>query len=468
MPENKLVDIKLVSDALAVDDNFDIIRRDIVIGGRKAAMFFADAFIKDEIYEKMMEYFFRLTPENLEKTPNMQLFSEHYLPYVEIAVSSNLETITTAVLSGQTALMIDGILDALLIDTREYPVRSIEEPEKDRSVRGSRDGFVETLMFNCAMIRRRIRDVDLRMEHMQIGKSTKLDVSLAYMNSLCDKKVLDKIKKGLKSINIRGLSMTSQAVTETIMPTSFFNPFPKVRYTERPDFASACILEGKIILLMDNSPNAMIFEVCFSDFSKESDDFYFSPIVGTYVRLTRIIISILSVVLIPGVMLLLENPHYIPDWLAFIRMDKTPFVPIFWQFLILEFVIDGMRLASLNTPDSLSSSLGVVAGLLLSEFAVQTEWFTYDTIIYVAFVAIASYSQPSFEMGYAMKFSRIFLLIVTRILGIWGFIGGIIAIIVAMGLTKTISGRCYLYPIIPFNRNDFYKLFIRTKIKNNH
>ena len=262
--------------------------------------------------------------------------------------------------------------------------------------------------------------------------------------------------------------MTSQAVTETIMPTSFFNPFPKVRYTERPDFASACILEGKIILLMDNSPNAMIFEVCFSDFSKESDDFYFSPIVGTYVRLTRIIISILSVVLIPGVMLLLENPQYIPDWLAFIRMDKTPFVPIFWQFLILEFVIDGMRLASLNTPDSLSSSLGVVAGLLLSEFAVQTEWFTYDTIIYVAFVAIASYSQPSFEMGYAMKFSRIFLLIVTRILGIWGFIGGIIAIIVAMGLTKTISGRCYLYPIIPFNRNDFYKLFIRTKIKNNH
>lgn len=217
MPENKLVDIKLVSDALAVDDNFDIIRRDIVIGGRKAAMFFADAFIKDEIYEKMMEYFFRLTPENLEKTPNMQLFSEHYLPYVEIAVSSNLEAITTAVLSGQTALMIDGILDALLIDTREYPVRSIEEPEKDRSVRGSRDGFVETLMFNCAMIRRRIRDVDLRMEHMQIGKSTKLDVSLAYMNSLCDKKVLDKIKKGLKSINIRGLSMTSQADRKSVV-----------------------------------------------------------------------------------------------------------------------------------------------------------------------------------------------------------------------------------------------------------
>lgn len=340
-------DIKTLSNNLKIDKNFDLIRRDINIGGRVSAMFFADAFIKDEIYEKMMEFFFKITPEELSGIKSMEDFSKSHMPYVEIAVSSDMTTLETAVLSGQTVLLIDGIKDGLMIDTREYPVRSIEEPEKDRSVRGSKDGFVETLIFNAAMIRRRIRTPQLCMEYIQVGKDTKLDVALAYIDGKCDKTVLKKLRERLKSIKINGLSMSSQALAEVLIPTSYFNPFPKIRYTERPDFASACILEGKIVLLVDNAPNVMIFEVSFSDFSKEADDYYFSPIVGTYVRISRIIIALSTVYLIPIILLLLNNPQYIPKWLSFIKMDQTYSVPMFAQFLILEFIIDGMRLLSL-------------------------------------------------------------------------------------------------------------------------
>lgn len=460
--------IETLSKRLKINQNFDLVRRDIVIGGKTAAMFFADAFTKDEIYEKMMEFFFKITPEELKNITNMQEFSKSHIPYVEVATSDSFELLETAVLSGQLVLLIDGIKDGIMLDTREYPVRSIEEPEKDRSVRGSKDGFVETLIFNAAMIRRRIRTTSLVMEHIQIGKSTKLDVAIAYIEGKCNQKVLNTLRKKLKQLKINGLSMTSQALTEALIPSSFFNPFPKVRYTERPDYASACILEGKIVLLLDNSPNAMIFEVSFADFSKEADDYYFSSIVGTYVRISRMIIAFLTVFLIPVILLLLNNPEIIPKWLSFIKMDKAYSVPMFAQFLILEFVTDGMRLASLNTPNSLSNSLGVIAGLLLSEFAVETGWFSSEAIIYISFVAIASYSQPSFEMGYAMKFSRIFLLILTQIFGIYGLIGGTVAIIITLAFTKTLSGRCYLYPVFPFNRSDFLKMFIRTKIKNNH
>lgn len=461
-------DIKTLSERLRIDKNFDLIRRDITIGGRVAAMFFADAFVKDEIYEKMMEFFFKITEKELKNIDNMTAFSKSHIPYVEIAVSDEFEKLETAVLSGQLVLLIEGIKDGIMLDTREYPVRSIEEPEKDRSVRGSKDGFVETLMFNAAMIRRRIRTTSLVMEHYEIGASSKLDVVLGYIDGACDQKVLNALRKKLKSIKIKGLAMSSQALTEVLVPTSFFNPFPKIRYTERPDYASACILEGKIALLVDNAPNVMIFEVSFADFSKEADDYYFSPIVGTYVRISRIIISLLTIFLIPVILLLLNNPQYIPNWLSFIKMDQTYAVPMFAQFLILEFVIDGMRLASLNTPNSLSNSMGVIAGLLLSEFAVQTGWFSYEAIIYISFVAIASYSQPSFEMGYAMKFARVFLLILTEIFGLWGLIVGVVAVILLMGFTKTVSGRGYLYPIIPFNKIDFIKLFVRTKISKNH
>lgn len=461
--------LRELTQTLAAEENFDVIRRDLIIGGRPAALMFMDAFIKDETFEKILEFLYKITPKELEDIKTMDEFSLVKMPYVEVGTAKSVEEAVTAVLSGQTVLIVEGINDVLLVDIRTYPTRSIDEPDKDRSLRGSRDGFVETMIFNCAMIRRRIRDPKLRMKHFQIGKSSKVDVAISFIDGLADPKMIKKLQERLEKIDVQGISMTSQALSELLVPTAFFNPFPKVRFTERPDFASACILEGKVILVMDNSPAVMIFPNSIADFSKETDDYYFPPLTGTYVRIIRAVVSVLTVVMTPIVLIWMNNPHLLPRWLEFINTDKEYTIPIFAQFLLLELFIDGLRLASLNTPNTLSSSLGIIGGLILGEFAVESGWFVPETIMYMAFVAIASFAQPSFEMGYAMKFSRIFLLVLSQLFGFWGFFGGLAAVMLLAGFSKTLSGRRYLSPIIPFRPKDFARLFIRTGIRyKNH
>jgi len=450
---------------LCPQKSFDIIKRELIIGSKSAAIYFVDGFIKDEVFERILEFMLKITPEQLSTTKTAKEFSERFLPYVEVDESDDINTVCTAILSGATVLLIDSVEGYLIVDTRTYPVRSVSEPEKDKTMRGSKDGFVETLIFNTAMIRRRVRDYSLRMEYYQVGESSKVDVAICFLEGKCNKKSLEVLRKRIKSVNLKGISMTQQALAEVICPTFFLNPFPKIKYTERPDYASACLLEGRVLLIMDNAPTVMVFPTSFADFTKEANDYYFPPITASYIRITRHLISIITVILTPLFLLLVNNPAYIPDWLSFIRLDQTPVIPIFIQLLILEFVIDGLRIASLNTPDNLSSSMSIIGGLLLSEFAINAGWFEAECILYMAFVAIAGFSQPSFEMGYAQKFIRIMLLFSTEFLGVFGFFGGIILSILTMALTKTLTGRNYLYPIIPFNLKDFSRLFVRPEIK---
>lgn len=455
---------EVIEKMLQPQKSFDVIRRDLLIGGRIAALYFIDGFMKDEMFEKIMEFLFKITPDQLKDVSTMAQYMKSFMPYVETDYESDASNAVLAVLSGPAVLLIDGISYALIVDVREYPARSVSEPDKDRSLRGSRDGFVETLVFNTAMLRRRIRDPRLRMEHMQIGELSKVDTVISYIEGKADEMLVKKLKTQLKSLDLEGVSMTSQAIAEKLVPTAFLNPYPKIRYTERPDFASASVLEGKIVLLMDNSPVVMIFPTCFADFSREADDYYFPRLTGTYIRTLRIFISLFTVILTPLTLLYLNNPDLVPSFLLFIVPKENADLPFFVQFLALEFIVDGLRLASLNTPNSLSGSLGVIGGLLLSEFAVSAGWFQPETILYMSFVAIASYTQPSFEMGYAMKFVRILTLILTQLFAVWGFFAGLAIGLITMLFSKTLSGRGYLYPVIPFSARDFLKLFVRTKI----
>lgn len=465
MPKNYDEHLTAIDTLLCTDKSFDLIKRELIIGGKSAALYFVDGFIKDEIFEKILEFLFKIRPENLQGVTTAKEFAGRFMPYVEVDFTADYNTLATAVLSGTSVLVIDGLEDFLIVDTRTYPVRSVSEPEKDRTMRGAKDGFVETLIFNTAMIRRRVRDTALRMEYFQVGASSKVDVAICFLDGKSDEKTLDTLRKRLAAVNVSGISMTQQALSEILVPSAFFNPFPKVKFTERPDYASACLLEGRVLLVMDNSPTVMVLPTSFADFTKEANDYYFPPLTASYIRITRQVISLITVLLTPLFLLLINNPALIPDWLSFIKLDQTPVIPIFLQLLILEFIIDGLRIASLNTPDNLSSSMSIIGGLILSEFAINAGWFEAECILYMAFVAIAGFSQPSFEMGYAQKFVRIGLLFLVQLLGVWGFTGGIIATVILMGMTKTLNGRNYLYPIIPFCADGFKKLFIRTKIK---
>lgn len=451
---------------LQPEKSFDLVCRNTEIAGRRCALLFVDGMIKDEVMEKMLEYFLKLAPSVWEDVPDMQSFARRIIPYVEVADEDRLEAACTAILSGNLGLFIEGFSACALIDVRTYPVRGVEEPEKDKVLRGSRDGFVETVVFNTALIRRRIRDPKLVMSIQSAGESSHTDIVVCYMEDRADLELVGRIKERISHIQVHGLTMSQESLAEALISTKWHNPFPKTRYTERPDTASAALLEGRIVVLVDNSPSAMILPSGIFDFFREADDYYFPPITGTYLRITRIVIFLLTLFLTPLWLLLVEHPQWIPPWLAFIGVSEPNGVPILAQLLVLEFAVDGLRMASTNTPSIMSNSLSIIGALLLGDFAVQSGWFVPETILYAAFTAIANYAQPSLELGFAFKFARLGLLILTGCFGLWGFLGGTVLFLIILCSTRTLSGKSYLYPLIPFNARDFKRVFVRRKLEN--
>ncbi len=447
---------------LSVDTNFDIVYRVIKIGGRDACMYFIDGFCKDELMQKMLQYFLDIKEEEMPKDAHEM--SKTSLPYVEVDLQDTWEKIIYFLMSGVFVLMVDGYDQCLLIDSRTYPSRGVEEPEKDKVLRGSKDGFVETIVFNTALIRRRIRSTELRMEMMQAGKSSKTDIVLCYMDSRVDHEFLNKVKERIEQIKVDALTMNQESLAECLYKKKWYNPFPKFKFTERPDTAAAQILEGDIVILVDNSPSAMITPTSIFDVVEEADDYYFPPITGTYLRLSRFLICILTYLLTPTFLLLMQNPAWIPGGFEFIAIEGDVNIPLIWQFLILELALDGLRLAAVNTPNMLSTPLSVMAALVLGEFSVNSGWFNSEVLLYMAFVAIANYTQASYELSYAIKFMRIINLILTAIFGIWGYIGAIVIMVIAIVTNKTVSGKSYIYPLLPFNMKQLSKRLLRKRL----
>lgn len=451
-----------LNNKLAVDTNFDVVYRVIEIGGRRACMYFVDGFCKDEMMQKLLQYFISISPKDMPD--NAQEMSKQCMPCVEVDLEDDWKQIIYFILSGVFALFIDGYDKCILIDSRTYPSRNVSEPEKDKVLRGSKDGFVETVVFNTALIRRRIRSADLRMEMMNAGKSSKTDIVICYMDSRVDHDFLDKIKSRIRNIKVDALTMNQESLAECLYKEAWWNPFPKFKFTERPDTAAAQVLEGNIIILVDNSPSAMIMPTSIFDVVEEADDYYFPPVTGTYLRLSRFLIAILTYIMTPTFLLLMQEPGYIPPGFEFIMVKETINIPLIWQFLILELAIDGLRLAAVNTPNMLSTPLSVMAALVLGEFSVNSGWFNSEVMLYMAFVAIANYTQASYELSYALKFMRIINLILTAIFGLYGYIAGIVILILAIVFNRTISGQSYIYPILPFNLKQLSKRFLRKRL----
>ena len=431
-----------LSTILPVKESFDIIQREMYIGGRKSSFYFIDGFSKDEAMLKIMDSFFHIQEADMPEDATG--FAQKCVPYVEVDILGDFSDILKNMLSGVTCLFIDGYGACVAIDCRTYPARSVEEPDKDKSLRGSRDGFVETIVFNTAMMRRRIRDEHLVMEMKEVGKTTRTDVALCYMSDRVDQELLVNVRNRLEDVKSGDLRMSQQSLAEALYKRKWYNPFPKYKFTERPDTAVACLLEGKVILLVDNSPSALILPTSIFDMIEEANDYYFPPVTGIYLKVSRAIITILTVFLVPVFLLYIQNPQWIPEMFQFIAIQDAINIPIIFQILILELAIDGLRLAALNTPSMLSTPLSVIAGIVMGEFSVKSGWFNSEVMLYMAFVSVANYTQPNFELGYALKFMRLLLLVLTALFNLTGFVLGCVVVIICICVNKTLSGRNYL------------------------
>lgn len=454
--------IRSMNELLDVNANFDVVYRTLRIGGKTACAYFIDGFTKDEVLLKIFQVWESIKPEDLPEDAHG--FSKQYIPYGEVGLVDSSDSMIVQLLTGITCIFIDGYSSCLTIDCRTYPARGVSEPEKDKVMRGSRDGFVETLIFNTALIRRRIRDPKLTMEIMSAGESSHTDIAVCYMKGRVDEQMLSMIKKRIEDLHVDALTMNQESLAECLYPSKWYNPFPKFKFSERPDTAAASILEGNIIILVDNSPSAMILPSSVFDIIEEADDYYFPPVTGTYLRLSRMVISVLTLFLTPTWLLLMQNPEILPPWLQFIKLSEQPYVPLFLQLMILEFAIDGLRLAAINTPSMLTTPLSVIAGIVLGEYSVKSGWFNSETMLYMAFVTVANYSQASFELGYALKFMRMILLILTALFNYWGFTAGVILSLCAIVFNKTIAGKSYIYPLIPFKWSELKKRFFRGRL----
>lgn len=460
--------VRVLDGLLGVGRSCDMVSRDYLIGGRRARLWVVDGFGSDSILERMGAFWLTLKPENVVGLTEMQDFLDRYITFSESNVSFDVSDAVTSVFLGKSLLAVEGLAGVALMDAKGYPSRSVHEPPDGKVLRGSHDGFVEAVVPNMALLRRRIRDPHLTMEGHKVGSRTHNDAVLCYLDDRVDQDLLRKLRGKLLGLDVRSLSMAQESLAEAIRPKQWYNPFPKVRYTERPDAAAASIMEGSIVLMVDNSPSVMILPTGFFDFTQESNDYYFPPLVGTYLRVLRVTVFLLSLFITPAWYLMVSEPNRLPGWLNFLSSPEPVSLSLLSQLLVVEFLIDVLKLASLNTPDSLSNSFSMLGALVLGDFAVQAGWLGPEVLVYMAFVSVAGFAQPSYELGYAFKLLRVALLLVTAAFDVWGFCLGVVGIFVLLCTTKPLVGKGYLYPLVPFNGKALLRLLVREPISRDN
>ena len=460
--------VRVLDGLLGVGRSCDMVSRDYLIGGRRARLWVVDGFGSDSILERMGAFWLTLKPENVVGLTEMQDFLDRYITFSESNVTFDISDAVTSVFLGKSLLAVEGLAGGALMDAKGYPSRSVHEPPDGKVLRGSHDGFVEAVVPNMALLRRRIRDPHLTMEGHKVGSRTHNDAVLCYLDDKVDQDLLRKLRGKLLGLDVRSLSMAQESLAEAIRPKQWYNPFPKVRYTERPDAAAASIMEGSIVLMVDNSPSVMILPTGFFDFTQESNDYYFPPLVGTYLRVLRVTVFLLSLFITPAWYLMVSEPNRLPGWLNFLSSPEPVSLSLLSQLLVVEFLIDVLKLASLNTPDSLSNSFSMLGALVLGDFAVQAGWLGPEVLVYMAFVSVAGFAQPSYELGYAFKLLRVALLLVTAAFDVWGFCLGVVGIFILLCTTKPLVGKGYLYPLVPFNGKALLRLLVREPISRDN
>ena len=460
--------VRVLDGLLGVGRSCDMVSRDYLIGGRRARLWVVDGFGSDSILERMGAFWLTLKPENVVGLTEMQDFLDQYITFSESNVTFDISDAVTSVFLGKSLLAVEGLAGVALMDAKGYPSRSVHEPPDGKVLRGSHDGFVEAVVPNMALLRRRIRDPHLTMEGHKVGSRTHNDAVLCYLDDKVDQDLLRKLRGKLLGLDVRSLTMAQESLAEAIRPKQWYNPFPKVRYTERPDAAAASIMEGSIVLMVDNSPSVMILPTGFFDFTQESNDYYFPPLVGTYLRVLRVTVFLLSLFITPAWYLMVSEPNRLPGWLNFLSSPEPVSLSLLSQLLVVEFLIDVLKLASLNTPDSLSNSFSMLGALVLGDFAVQAGWLGPEVLVYMAFVSVAGFAQPSYELGYAFKLLRVALLLVTAAFDVWGFCLGVVGIFILLCTTKPLVGKGYLYPLVPFNGKALLRLLVREPISRDN
>lgn len=454
--------VDYMNKELGVPDTFDIVLREMSIGGKKIAIYSVNGMVNTQVVSLILEALIDLERADLVVNALSKLVKGRIVN-LQVSEVETMDKIFYFLLSGPMVILVEGQEKAIIVDVRTFPARAPQEPDIEKVTRGSRDGFVETLVFNTALIRRRLRDPKLRMKLVQVGTRSKTDVCVAYIEDITNLELVRKITEELQGIQIDGIPMAEKSIEEFILGSKFWNPYPRVRYTERPDVAATHLLEGHVLILVDTSPSVIIAPVTYWHHLQHAEEYRQEPIVGAYMRLVRFIGVFTSIFLLPLWLAAALNPDVLPEWLKWLGVSQPGKIGLLPQILIAEFGVDLMRMAAIHTPSPLSTALGLVATFMLGDIAIKVGLFTPEIVMYIAIVSVGTFATPSYELAQANRLARLFLVIMTFVGGFIGFGIGIIAVFIVLLRTKSF-GVPYLWPVIPFNGKAIGKALFRSPV----
>lgn len=452
---------KTLEEVVGLGQGFDIVFREMTFGGKKTGLFFINGFVKDAILQEILKRLTYLTPGDLSLGA-LRSFFDLYIPHIQVEKTEELSKAINSVLVGMSAFFIEGEQSAILLDTRSYPVRSPEEPSLERVVRGARDGFTETLVTNVILVRRRLRDPGVKFEVMKVGRRSQTDVCVAYIDDIVDKVLVDAVKEKIQAVELDGIPLADKQLEEAIIQKGW-NPYPMVRYSERPDVVASHLMEGRVVVFVDTSPSVMILPTSFFDLSQHAEENRQTPFMGTYLRWVRFFGIFASLFLLPLWLLVVIHPELKPAALGFIGPQKMAKIPLIAQFLLVEFGVDLMRMAAVHTPTPLASAMGLIAAILIGDIAVQSGLFVNEVVLYMAVAAIGMFATPSYELGLANRVVRLMMVILVAIFGAPGFVGGITAFVIFLSLQRSFN-TSYLWPFIPFNAKAMAGVIFRVPV----
>lgn len=444
-------------------DNYDIVYRNFFIGKFKAALIYVDG-MGDKIL--LNEFVLKTVMALGEFIKESKDIKDRILSVTDLREAKGMEDGIKSILSGDTLLFIEGLNGAYVVATRLWPARGVTEPSGETVVRGAREGFTETIRFNTALIRRRIRDTRLRVITKSLGVRSKTDVVIMYIDDIVNKNVLEEVNSRLDKINID--AVLDSGYVEQLIEDNVYSPFPQLQSTERPDVVAAALYEGRVAILVDNSPFSIIAPVTLPNLFQSPDDYNQRWIHVSFIRIIRIFSIFLSL-LLPAIYVAVTsfNTSIIPTKLAYsiaASREGVPF-PSYIEAIIMEISLALLMEAVVRLPRPIGATIGIVGGLIIGQAAVSAGIVSPIMIVIVSLTAITSFITPNYEITAALRFVRFFYIIAASIMGLYGIMLGILLLVSHLVRLKSF-GIPYLSPMVNPELRDFKDMYIRSPLKN--
>lgn len=441
----------------------DVVFREFKVGNLGAALVYIDGMadknlLNDFLLEPLME--------SGSDNPTPEKLKDKIIAISDMKEITKLSDGINAVLAGETLVFVDDLGAAFTIANRSWPNRGIGEPSGETVIRGSREGFTETIRFNTALVRRRIRDTRLKVEPTQAGKRSKTDMAIMYIEDIVNKDVLEELKMRLENIDID--AVLDSGYIEQLIEDNSATPFPQVQSTERPDVVAAALYEGRVAIFVDNSPFALVVPAVLADFFQSPDDYYNRWMSGSVVRIIRIL-AIFASLLLPAFYVAVTSFHtgLIPTKLAYAIAASREGVPFaaYVEALLMEAALAFLIEAIIKLPKPVGSTIGIVGGLIIGQSAVSAGLVSPIMVIVLGLTAITTFLIPNYTVTTAFSYFRVTFILISAILGLYGIMLGFIFLLIHLTRIESF-GIPYLAPAVNTVMKDMKDLYVRMPLRN--